>query len=229
MKKIVCFVLGILLLVQAAGATDYLANRAFRTPTNVEKNKYSLVHHLTKGLEDDYDKLKVIAYWIASHIAYDDYKYSNEKGLNTKELRLQYDILEKKSGICGDFAQLFADMANIANAGKVSIVHGYVLENVKSVKRKYRRKDVKNLTGHAWNLVKLQDRKFFVDTTWMARSTLRQNTSSRVSSLNHRKDLRKQGRNHEANQNINEFYFDFTPKTEVREYKQLHLQNKYIK
>lgn len=206
-----------------------MANRAFHTPNDIGKNKYSLVNYLTQGLDDDYAKLKVIAYWIASHIAYDDYKYSNEKGVNIKEINYQYDILEKRSGICGDFAQLFADLANLAHAGKVSIVRGYVLEDVRSMKKSYRQKDISKTTRHAWNLVQLPNRKFFVDTTFMSRSTLRQNPSGRTSSIKHRLDLQKRGRSHEINTNINDFYFDFTPKTEVREYNRLHLQDKYIK
>ena len=229
MKKLFCFVFGILFFAHAAAMADTLALRAFHAPTNIGKNKYGLVNYLTKDLDSDYDKLRIIAYWIASHIAYDDYKYSTEKGVNVKEMNYNYDILEKRSGICGDFAQLFAEMANIAHAGRVSIVNGYVLENVRKIKKTYRKKDVANMTGHSWNLVQLDGRKFFVDTTFMARSTLRQNSNRRVSSLRHRIDLQKRGRSHEVNTEVNDFFFDFTPKTEVRSQGMLHLQNKYIK
>lgn len=229
MKKIFFTVFCCFFITCSMAKADNLINRAYHSPASVEKNKYMLVQYLTKNIEDDYDKLKVIAYWIASHIAYDDYKYNTQSGVNLKELRYEYDILAKKSGICGDFAQLFADMASIARAGRVSVVSGYVLENVHILKRKYSRREVSNLTGHAWNLVELGNRKFFVDTTFMARSTLRHDNRKRVSSLKHRHDLQKRGHSHDVNTNVNDFYFDFTPKSEIKTYKSLHLQSKYIR
>ena len=137
--------------------------------------------------------------------------------------------MEKKTGICGDFAQLFADMANIAHAGRVSVVSGYVLENVSHIKRFYNERDVRGEVGHAWNKVELSDgRKFFVDTTFMSRANIKED-SRRGTSLRHKLDLNKRGRAQEVNTNVDGFYFDFTPKKEVRERNMLHLQQKYIR
>lgn len=226
-KKIIfCAVCFLLMAVPCFALDSTIKNRAFHAPKNVSQNKYSLVHYLTKPYQDDYEKLMVIAYWISSHIAYDEYKYNNGI-VYYKELDYKYDILKRRAGICGDFAQLFADMARISGVGHVKIVTGYVLRNQNTIKRKYRRRDVATSTGHAWNEVQIDGRKFYVDTTFMARNTV--TPQRRVTSLNHKFALNKNGRQNNVNENINEFFFDFTPKSEIKKYNMVHLQDKFIK
>ncbi|MBP5352420.1 MAG: hypothetical protein J6Y91_01475 [Alphaproteobacteria bacterium] len=70
MKKIFLFLLFFCCFFQiSTGYADRLENRAFNAPASVSKSKHSLVSYLTQNIEDDHDKLRVIAYWIASHIA----------------------------------------------------------------------------------------------------------------------------------------------------------------
>ena len=60
-------------------ATNYSSKRIERyvnkTPRKYENNLSSLVSFLVKPLDDDYDKAKAIAFWIASRINYDEYLY----------------------------------------------------------------------------------------------------------------------------------------------------------
>lgn len=226
-KKIICYIIAFLFIAFPCFSLDSaIKNRAFNTPKNVSQNKYSLTHYLTKPYNDDYEKLKVIAYWISSHIAYDEYKYNNGV-VNYKELNYKYDILKLRAGICGDFAELFADMARIAGVSRVKVVSGYVLRNQVSIKRKYRQRDVAGAIGHAWNEVQIDGRKFYVDTTFMARNTV--TPQRRVTSLNHKFALNKNGRQNNVNENINDFFFDFTPKSEIKKHNMVHLQDKFIK
>ena len=104
-------------------------------------------------------------------------------------------------------------MARIAGVSRVKVVSGYVLKNQVSIKRKYRQRDVAGAIGHAWNEVQIDGRKFYVDTTFMARNTV--TPQRRVTSLNHKFALNKNGRQNNVNENINDFFFDFTPKSEI--------------
>ena len=67
------------------------------TPRNVENNIAPLVRYLTKPFNDDYDKAKAIAYWIASRIYYDDFLYS---GTDTKTHICAKDIRNRHRQSC---------------------------------------------------------------------------------------------------------------------------------
>ncbi|MBP1532049.1 MAG: transglutaminase domain-containing protein [Alphaproteobacteria bacterium] len=146
------------------------------------------------------------------------------------KMRLNYDVLEARSGICGDFAALFQDMVTAAGIKNVETVSGYVLENQKSLKKHYQQKDMPEI-GHAWNKVTLGKRSFFVDTTFMAKEKIGQEYENRnfVPKFKHKIELKNRARRNEVNQNITEFFIDFTPQKEIKEYKMLHLRDKYIK
>ena len=203
-----------------------IEQRAFNAPDRISTNKYQLTQYLIKPFKTDYDKLRVIAYWIASHIAYDNYKYDNGQ-INFKEINVRYDILKAKAGICTDFANLFAEMAQIANIHNVEIVHGYVLNNVKTIKKFYHKREMPK-NGHAWNKVILNGRPFFVDTTYMSANHIGAGRRYK-SSLKHKLDLQKRMRTAEKiNNRIDEFYFDFSPRQEIKHNQQLHIMNKYV-
>lgn len=203
-----------------------IEQRAFKAPDRISINKYQLTQYLIKPFSNDYDKLRVIAYWIASHIAYDSYKFDNGKA-NKKEMKFKYDILKAKAGICSDFALLFAQMADIANVKSVEVVTGYVLENAKGLKKNYSRHEMP-VTGHAWNRVTLNGRRFFVDTTYMSANRIGYNHKYK-SSLKHKLDVQKRMYTKERfNRNINTFYFDFTPRDEVKHGNLRHIMRKYV-
>ena len=225
MKKIIVFLVGLFWL-NIASADDFsFMQRAVQTPDMNAQNIKMLSKYLTAPYDKDYDKLKIIAYWIATHIAYDRYKY-NDNGLNKKETQVTYDILKVRTGICSEFAQLFAQMAEAAGV-KVMYVTGYVLEGQKQIKTSYRLKDMPDV-GHAWNEAEIDGRKFFIDTTFMTGASIGDNRR-RASSLRHKLDLNKRKRNKEVNKNINKDFFDFTPKQELKKFQILHVMDKYIK
>ena len=112
-------------------ATHYtsrsLKRYAASVPRTEENNLSTLVIYLTKRLDDDYDKAKVIAFWIAEHINYDEYLYHDGK---TTKLIKNYqrqeprELLKSRVGICGDFSSLFVAMCQKAGI-RAYEVHGY--------------------------------------------------------------------------------------------------------
>lgn len=231
MKKLLlsALVFFIFAFTAAAGErNERIASFAFSTPNNAATNRRSLALYLTKPYGNDYDKLQAIAYWIASHIAYDGYKYNN--GVTSmREMQYEYDILQYRTGICADFAELFTDMANLAGISGVETVSGYVLEKQSKIKLFYTARDISKETGHAWNRVQMGRRTFFVDTTFMARGLIGESGNRHAASFQHKHDVKNRKRTNEVNTNVNDFFFDFTPKQELSKFGYIHLMKKYIK
>lgn len=230
MKKLLLSVLAFLAFSATSTAGEFngrIASFAFQTPDSAASDRRSLALYLTKTYRNDYDKLQAIAYWISSHIAYDGYKYNNGK-VSQKEMEYEYDILQYRTGICADFAELFTEMANIAGISGVETVGGYVLEKQSKIKRFYNQKDVQKETRHAWNRVHMGNRTFFVDTTFMARGIIGEQGNRLTSSFKHKYDVKNRKRMNYVNTSIEAFFFDFTPKQELYKYKTIHLMDRYV-
>lgn len=227
MYKLVFYIMLFLSCIcQAQADNDMLKRRAFNAPDNISTNIHSLTKYLIQPCDNDYEKLYVIAYWIASHISYDEYKYRNGK-VDKRNYKYQGDILKEKAGVCTDFAQLFADMAGIANINNVQTVRGYVVENQLALKKTYRAKDMPS-TRHAWNQAEIKGRRFYIDTTYMSKKHVSPN-SNFTTNLKHKLDLKKNGKYNQVYTNVNDDFFDFTPKQEIKKHHILHLQDKFIK
>lgn len=206
------------LQTHAAAGEASIRRRAFNAPDNISDDMRALTFYLVKPYKDDYEKLKSIAYWIASHIAYDSYVYDVK--YNEKTGSYHYDILKAKAGICRDFALLFSQMAQLAGIKGVKVVHGYVVKTNR-LRKTYPKKSLG--VGHAWNEVKMGGRTFFVDTTFMAPMRIGQDGKKYKSSLKHKMELKKRGRSRtQVDENIRVGYFDFTPADEVKEFGEVH-------
>lgn len=226
MYKVICYLFILLYPVCAFAVSDSAIRRhAFNTPDRASDNIGKLTRYLVKPYDNDYDKLKAIAYWIASNIAYDGYKYDGK--VNTKMLKYEYDVLKAKAGICTDFAKLFAEMADIAGVNNVEIVSGYVI-NTDKYKRKYSKRMIPNV-GHAWNKVTLGHREFYVDTTFMAPQRIGYDDERRKSTFKHRREIKKRGKLPTyVDTNIDDYYFDFVPKSEVKDRRKHHLRYEFL-
>ena len=203
--------------VTSADATHYpsarIARYATNTPRSVENNLNTLTKHLISPLDDDYDKAKVIAFWIASHINYDKYLYNNgnvTKLMKTYMLQSPDELLESRVGICSEFAMLFDRMSKIAGI-RSKIVNGYAYP----VKLRLRNKEKRNY-AHAWNYFLYNNKKIYVDTTFMAGGTT--SPTRRVTDISHKRALRKVERSNKYESqvnNFNEYYFDFNYRDEL--------------
>lgn len=207
-----------------ATATNYPSSRikrfATHTPRKVEDNISTLVAHLVKPLDDDYDKAKMIAYWIASHINYDEYLYNN--GGTTKLIKRYKgqsarELLKSRVGICGDFAELFVEMCRKAGI-KAYEVQGYAYPAGHSLTLSQ-----KKSSGHAWNYFKYKNRKILVDTTFMAHG--RTGVKGGARNLAHKralKEIKYDNKYKSQTNDFDEFYFDFDYKKEARQRKYKH-------
>jgi hypothetical protein len=102
------------------------------------------------SMSSDYDKVCAIYSYIADNVTYDK-EHLNDPNYMLKQSA--YAALINKTAVCQGYASLFYYMAN--NAGlDCRIIKG----------------DSKNFEGnwehHAWNLVKLDGKYYFVDVTW---------------------------------------------------------------
>lgn len=227
--RIFLFILSILFSMcwqDNAYATRYTARSikkyVEKTPRKAEENVASLVKYLVKPLDQDYDKARAIAFWIAGHINYDEYLYSNgqtSKLINTYQGQEPRELLKSRVGICGDFAKLFEEMCQKAGI-RAEVVHGYAYAGRKKMSvNKLRKLNA----GHAWNYFTYKGKKIYVDTTFMARG--RTGVSGRVTDWSHNRALKEVKRDNRYKSKMTDFddyYFDFDYKDEMRDKNYVH-------
>jgi hypothetical protein len=223
---VVSLIFAIFVQTDEVWATNYQSSRikryVNRTPRDKEQSLSSLVSYITKPLDDDYDKAKAIAFWIAGHINYDEYLYNN--GQTTKLIKSYRgqdarELLKSRVGICGDFAELFVEMCKRAGI-RAEEVHGYAYPGTKLISENKLRRSA---SGHAWNYFKYKGKKIYVDTTFMAKGST--GVSGRVSNYSHKKALREVQRDNRYTSQVNDFdeyYFDFDYKDEMRKKRYIH-------
>ncbi len=213
MRYILAFCICLFFSCQALGQTTLNKNTELyvnSVPLRLETNLSRLVDYLTKPYGNDYEKARAIAYYIASHISYDEYLFHDGKKtrLNVQSKSLD-EILKQKAGVCADFTKLFVAMCQKAGI-KAFPVSGYVLE-----KKQRKTKD----TAHAWSYFWYRNRKVYVDPTFMAGG--RTGYNSYITDLNHQQALRKRERANKYNSviyPINAYYFDFNYKNEKKDF-----------
>lgn len=199
-----------------------IEQRAFNAPEKYSQNARQLTQYLIKPFDNKLDRLRVIAYWMASHISYDGYKYNGK--VNKRNIGYHYDVFKARTGICEDFALLFQEMSQYAGVRGVKIETGYVVDT-KALRKQYPSHLLKKADGHAWNSIKIGDKVYFIDTTWMAPQKITPKNSSTFNSLSHKLEIKKRSRTtikKNVTTNINTYYFLFTPQDEVRTHKQQH-------
>ncbi len=205
------------------GNSDFILEHVKKTPKRIERNILYLTNYLVAPFNNDYDKAMAIAMWIAGNIRYDNFRYdSNERTRRDKILNLQTkevtpkELLKIRTGICGDYAHLFAAMCKKAGI-KAYYITGHLMKKNRST------------GGHAWNAFKYKNKIIYVDTTFMSEGTLvnsKDNKNFRISSFERKKaikKLKKEHKNMEKNytpylDDIKLYFFDFTYEDETRKY-----------
>ena len=193
-------------------------NRALEYATSVprryENDVNSLTRYLIQPYKDQYDQAKSIAYWIASHIVYDRYIYD---GVERTRIGKKYhgqraeDLILSRTGVCGDFAELFHVMTDIAGI-ESKVIHGRIRENGREeYKKGYHIPRRGHNSSHAWNSFRYNGKDIYVDTTWMADGKMYVNY--RVSESEHKRSLKRLKKDNERSSRVypvNSYYFDFT-------------------
>lgn len=190
-------------------------------PSQYTQSARTLAVYLTQPFDNKIEKMQAIAYWIAANIAYDSYKYNNGKE-NKRNMKYHYDILKARTGICGDFAQLFQEMTQYAGIRGVKFVSGYVVDT-RRLQNKYSQHQLGD--GHAWNSVNINGYTYYIDTTWMATQQLSVKGSSKYNPWSHKQEIWKRLRTNntaKTTANIRSYYFLFTPQDEVRKFGEHH-------
>lgn len=123
------------------------------TPGSVSSSTAKLSDYLCNPYSSEEEKFASIFYWVAKNITYND--VLAKKAIFYEDVNEIVDqVMKTKSGVCQHFAELLARLGQEAGL-KVYVVNGYT------------RTDgiVDNLT-HAWNILKVSGRWYFIDATW---------------------------------------------------------------
>jgi len=141
-------------------AIDYqkIINHVNNTPNSVTNSTTKLSIYLSKPYSTDKEKLASIYYWIAKNISYN-------QALAAKPLYYENvdeiidQVMNRKNGVCQHYAELFTRLS--VHAGlKAFVVNGYT-----------RSKGKVDDLSHAWNIVKVANKWYFIDATWAGAST----------------------------------------------------------
>ncbi len=140
-----------------------------------EGNLARTAYELTKNYTSQTDKTRAIFTWVAHNIAY-DYKAYNKnehpkipdcKGHDDcaeKYLERENDYLDKilrrKKAICEGYSLLFKRMCGHAGI-QCSVVPGYVKTSANAIGKM-------GSLDHAWNIVIIDDKPYYLDVTWAA-------------------------------------------------------------
>jgi hypothetical protein len=120
----------------------------------------ALANALTKGLESDLEKTYAIYKWVTSNIEYDvDAYFSNNlRGIGSAQV-----VLKNRKAVCDGYSELMMRL------GRAS---GLVIEKIGGFAKGYGYAIGESMTkpNHAWNVVKIDDRWYLLDSTWDAGS-----------------------------------------------------------
>ena len=117
-------------------------------------NLKAIVNALLSGESDPFLRIKLIHDWIADTVSYDVSMLSKNSVTGQQDLA---SVLASRRAVCSGYARLFEKMAELAGF-EVKTVNGYT----KGLGGDFAF-DVRN--SHAWNMVRIGDLWYFIDTT----------------------------------------------------------------
>lgn len=149
---------------------------------SVELNRMTLLQltdSLIKPFHTDLEKVRVIFVWIAHNIAYDYEKLNLHQSDTTAYLSnslfddtlLIKNVLERRKGICYDYATLFRTMCTQAGI-EAEMVKGYAKTSYKEIGA--------TSPKHAWNAVKIGGYWRLLDVTWASERRYRELTVEEI-------------------------------------------------
>lgn len=122
-------------------------------PANDTNSTEEIAKYINANFKTENDKIRAVFYWTASNISYD---VENMFAVNITETPQERIIktLKTKKGICGDYAAIFNEIANLVGVKSV-VVDGYTKQEGK----------VASL-AHAWCAAKIENKWYLFDPTW---------------------------------------------------------------
>ena len=116
-----------------------------------------LVDYLTQGLKDDREKVMAISKFICRSIEYDRKGYVNRNYAHRQDDIFAILSSNQRVAVCAGYAYVFDSLARIAKIQSRQ-VSGYTKQGYG---------DYNKLAGrHAWNIVTLEGKEYYIDVTW---------------------------------------------------------------
>lgn len=136
--------------------------RALSVPGSEDISIKKLTTFLIKYARNDREKARAIFRWITNNISYDSYsflsgQYKKKGNLTAKE------VLKKRKAVYGGYSNLFKAMG-LESGLKCKFIRGYS----KISNEKLARKLGHEFVDHAWNVVMIDGKWRFIETTWGA-------------------------------------------------------------
>ncbi len=128
--------------------------RAQNVPKSVTRDYKLLAHYLIKPAHTDIEKARVLYKWVTNYFQYDVVRW--KKIGSFKEYSVQ-EIISRKKGVCRDLAMVYKALCD-----EVGLDCHYVTGSVPRKKFGL----FASFEGHAWNIVKIDDKWHHVDPTW---------------------------------------------------------------
>ena len=122
-------------------------------PANAANSTEAVAKYINANFKTENDKIRAVFYWTASNISYD---VENMFAVNSKETPQDRitKTLKTKKGICGDYATVFNEIANLVGVKSV-VVEGYTKQDGKVA-----------TLAHAWCAAKIENKWYLFDPTW---------------------------------------------------------------
>ena len=138
---------------RAARVSKAQTSSAARDPDN---NLKPLVTALLKGENDPFLRIKLIHDWIDDTVTY-DVTMATKATITGQDIA---SVLSSRKAVCSGYARLFEKMAELAGF-EVKTVTGYTKGLGGEFAFNFR-------NSHAWNMVRVEERWYFIDTTFDA-------------------------------------------------------------
>ena len=148
---------------------DYVRSTKFKT-----KDFAMFTQEVTKKSNTDLEKVRAIFVWITDNVKYNDKlmdhktrKISADSAAELEDAFREVNkeniqrTIQKRKGVCEDYAQLFQEMCTV-----VGIESEFVVGHDRQHKSRVGKLPKRN--GHAWNSVKIDDKWYLLDATWAA-------------------------------------------------------------
>lgn len=111
-----------------------------------------LASNVVSQTTNPYERVYAIYYWIDENIDYDHAECDNIlQGNGNCDYQNSETVLERKTGVCEGFSNIFCALCKYANINAVKI-HGKVTYDA--------------TIGHAWNAVEINNYWYVLDVTW---------------------------------------------------------------
>lgn len=130
-------------------------DHALATPDSLTHAFTTLAKHLVAPAKDDWERARAIFRWITANISYDDVAFNN----NSQGPPDAESTLLTRKGVCGDFSELYKELALAAGMEAVVVTGWSKIEELPPGTRLDR-------PNPGWNAIKIEGRWQLMDATW---------------------------------------------------------------